>query len=139
MLSKDWLLFDSQSTKDQFINAKYFTDISHFEQPMTAYSNSGSIKTNQKGMFGTLRISYNPDMIANVISLKTRSAHYKVTYSSKDHGGMFIVNTLNGMMEFMHHPRGLHCLDLHKLVNADIMMAITLQEKFDGYTKRLTK
>ena len=90
-------------------------------------------------MFGTLRISYNPDMIANVISLKTMSAHYKVTYSSKDHGVMFIVNNINLMIEFMHHTMLLQCLDLHKLVNADIMMAITLQEKFDGYTKRLTK
>ena len=63
------------------------------------------------------------------------SAHYEVTYSSKDLRGIFIVHTSNGRMEFIHHPRN-HYLDLTKQENAEIMMAMRLQEKLEGYTKR---
>ena len=111
-------------------------DTSSVEQLMTVYCNKGSIMTNQKGMFRKLRVWYNPDGIAKVISPKMMSAHYEVMYSSKDNRGMFIVHTSNGKMEFKCHPRGLHYLDLSKLVNAEIVMAMTLQEKFEGYTKR---
>ena len=40
--------------------------------------------TNQKGMFEKFHMWYNPNGIANVISLKTMTEHYHVTYDSDD-------------------------------------------------------
>ena len=74
-----------------------------------------------------------------MISLKMMVAHYEVTYTSKDKGWVFIVHTSKAMVEFMHHSRGLHYLDLSKKKNAEIMLATTLQDTFEGYTKSQIK
>ena len=49
---------------------------------------------------------------------------------------MFIVHTPNGQMEFICHPRVLHYLNPTIPEKAEIIMAMTLQEKLEGYTKR---
>ena len=81
-------------------------------------------------MFGRFLILYNPDWIANVISLKTMATHYKVMFNNKDRSGAFIVHAHNKKFEFVCHPRGLHYLDLSKKENAEALMALT---KPDAY------
>ena len=45
VLRKEWLLLDNQSMVDQFVNAKYLTNISTAEQLMTVYCNTRHVTT----------------------------------------------------------------------------------------------
>ena len=99
------------------------------------YCNAGSTTTNQKGMFGNFSIWYNLQGIANVLSLKMFTDHYLVTYSSNDSGGVFTVHTPKGNIEFICYPHGLHYLDLAKPQLPHVLIAMTIKENYDGYTK----
>ena len=85
-------------------------------------------------MFGNFSIWYNPG-IANVLSLKTITDHYLVTYNSNDRGGVFTVHTPKGNIEFICHPHGLHYLDLAKTPLSHVLMAMTIKENYEGFKK----
>ena len=84
-LSKDWVIMDNQSTLDQFVNADYLTGIHAVANPM----------------FGKFPVWFNPNGIANVLSLKTITDHSLVTYNSEDRGGIFTVHILKGNIIFI--------------------------------------
>ena len=86
-------------------------------------------------MFGGMRVWYNPAGIANVISLKTVKSMSRVTDDSEDGGGVFTVHTNKGKMEVILHPKGLHYLDLYQYDTVDLMIAMTVQDNYEGYTK----
>ena len=100
-LSKDWVLLSNKSNLDQFVNPKYLTNIHTVKQPIMVYCNAGLTTSNQKGMFGNFSVWYNPQGIANILSLKTVTNHYLVTYNSSDRGGVFTIHTPKGNIEFI--------------------------------------
>ena len=108
------------------MNSKHLTNIFKVEQQMMVHCNVGISTTNQRLMCDKFGVRYNPYGIAVVISLKTTVACYEVTYTSKDRGGMFIMHTSKGKVEFLCHPRRLHNLDLSQKKNVEIMLAMTL-------------
>ena len=104
-LSKHLVLLDNQSTFDQFVNASYLTNIHSVTTPIMVYCNAFSTSTKQKGVFGKFPVWSNPNGIANVLSLKTITDHYLVTYNSKDR----IESVLS-----THQEEQLNLLNIHK-------------------------
>ena len=43
----------------------------------------------------------------------------------------------NGENEFIRHPRGLHYLDLKKTLNAHMLMAMTIKQNIEVYSKQV--
>ena len=134
--SKDWLLLDHQSTLDQIANKEYLTDIQMVDKPSTVFCNAGSTATYKKGMFVKFKLWHHLDVIVNVNSLKIMKKHYWVNYDSYDRDGLFTVHTPKGTMEFIHHPRGLHYMDLIKTNHAEVLLAMTVEEWCEVYTKQ---
>jgi hypothetical protein len=59
-----------------------------------------------------MTVHHNPNSIANVLSLKSVAEMHRVTYDSWDHGGVLMVHTPNGVVEFKPSARGLHYVDM---------------------------
>jgi hypothetical protein len=107
------------------------------------------------GDFGGTEVYLNRDGIANVLSLFRLGRKYPITYNSQDRGGVFIVTTPHGVVEFKPTAHGLHYVDLHEnpqaallLVNAadndpplldHTMNVNTIRHNYEGYTKKQVK
>ena len=132
------ILLDNQSTVNQFASKELLTDIGPADRPIRVHSNAGSTVTTQQGNFGDIKVYYDEDGIANVLSLKSIAARHLVTYNSRDRGGVFIVHTPDGVLEFAPTPAGLHVLDLTKVPHTDVaaMLVNTVADNYEGYTKR---
>ena len=132
------ILLDNQSTINQFANKKLLTDIGPADRPVRVHSNAGSTITRLQGNFGDIKVYYDEDGIANVLSLKAIAARHLVTYNSRDRGGVFIVHTPTGIIEFAPTEAGLHVLDLNTVPHTDVaaMLVNTVADNYEGFTKR---
>jgi hypothetical protein len=93
VVSKNWVLPDSQSTVDQIANPAFLSNIRKAKRPTTIHCNAGSSYSSLEGEFGTLTVKHNPKGIANVLSLHQAKDRHRVTYNSWDRGGVFQVHT----------------------------------------------
>ena len=108
VLSNTWLLLNIQSTVDQFINSKHMQNIKRVGWKVDVYYNAGKTSTNMQGMFRKIKVWYNPSGITNIISLRSIKSMFRVTYDSKDRGGVFTLHIGKEKAEFIPHPKGLH-------------------------------
>ena len=113
-VDSNYLLLDSQRSVDQFVSDKYLTSLCTAPRPVTIHCNAGTSSTDKMADFGTLPVYYNRDGIANVLSLNKLGMRHRITYDSTDRGGVFIVHTPHGPVEFKPDSCGLHLLDLDK-------------------------
>ena len=134
-LNKDWLLLVNKSILDHIVNPAYIKNIWTVKQLITMFCNTGSTANNQKGSFEMFDVWYNPNGIANVLSLKAMTEHYQVTYDGGNRGRIFVIHLPAEMVEFIWHSWGLHHLDLSNMKHKDIFLAIMLEERYVGYTK----
>ena len=132
------ILLDNQSTIHQFASKDLLTNVRPAARPVRVFSNAGSTVTNLEGDFGDIKVYYDADGIANVLSLKDIGKRHMVTYNSFDRGGVFIVHTPTGVIEFAPTEKGLHVLDLTKVSHADVaaMLVNTIADNYEGFTKR---
>jgi hypothetical protein len=65
-----------------------------------------------EGELGGMTVHHNPNSIANMLPLKSVAEMHRVTYDSWDRGGVFMVHTSNGAVEFKPSARGLHYVDV---------------------------
>ena len=70
-----------------------------------------------------MKVWYNLAGIANVISLKTVKSMIRVTYDSKDRGGVLTMHTNKGKIEFILHLKGVNYLNLDECDSAGLLMA----------------
>ena len=80
-----WILLDSASSDHLFCNQDFLTDtrtMTNGEQ-LRLISNGGFLDTNQKGFFGKIEVWFNPQAIANVLSLAKVTDQYRVTMDSE--------------------------------------------------------
>ena len=52
-----------------------------------------------------------------------------------DHSGVFMVHTPGGIIEFLPHSHGQHYLGLKSVTNKEMILVITVQESYEGFTK----
>ncbi len=100
VVDRNWVLLDSQSTVDQVSNPAMLTNIRKAKNPSKIHSNAGSTCSVLEGNFGSITVRHSPYGIANVLLLNGAKQHHRVTYDSKDCGGVFQVQTNEGIVEF---------------------------------------
>ncbi len=66
---------------------------------------AGVTKTDLEGELGRMTVHHNPNSIANMLSLKSVAEMHRVMYDSWDCGGVFMVHTPNGVVEFKPNAR----------------------------------
>jgi hypothetical protein len=136
-IPSNWILLDSQSTIDVFQCGGLLENIQKSSTSMDIHSNSGMTTTNLMGDYpGYGRVWYDPNGIANILSMSQMVARgYKVTYSSSD-GNAFTVDDPNGNYygTFKQSPQGLYYMEhptRHKM-----SLITTVAEKRANYTER---
>ncbi len=135
VVNKNWVLLDSQSTADQGANPGLLTNIRKAKNPVTIHCNAGSTYSALKGEFGKVTVKHDPHSIANVLLLYEAKQHHRVTYDSKDCGGVFQVHTNEGIVEFKPSAWGLHYHNvLDPKSNIKLMLVNTVRGNFEGYT-----
>jgi hypothetical protein len=89
--------------------------------------------------FGDIPVKYNPRGICNIISLKTMKSLFPITYESNpgdDAKASFKVHTNKGTVEFKPCSKGLHYYDLNKERNSETVCVQTVQNNYEGFTRR---
>jgi hypothetical protein len=128
----NWMLLDNQSSIDLFCNAKLLTTIRRSDTRMNVRCNAGQRATNMvRDLPGYGTVWYDPNCIANILSLKRVADKYHVAFDSK-HGGSFIVTKPDGtVFEFKQSARGLYFLDTNKTAT---VMVNTVADNKGSYT-----
>ena len=80
------------------------------DTPITIFCISRNISAGQKGHFGVFKVWLNPTGIANIISLRTVSSKYWVTYDRNN--ASFKLHTSRGVIAFIQHCKCFNCINL---------------------------
>jgi hypothetical protein len=134
-IPKHWVLLDNQSTIHLFSNSALLQNIRTSKQSMLITSNGGSIRSTMKGVYpGYGEIWYNPNAIANILSLKAMRDMYPVTYDSEN-GNSFVVDMgNNGTMQFKQSPAGLYYYDAESEAQVGVAMINTVASNMSKYS-----
>ena len=110
-IPRTWVLLDSQSTVDVFCNPGLLQNIRKTPEGMRIHCNAGSRHTNLiDDLPGYGTVWYDPDAIANILSLRRVRGRYHVSYDSSLR--KFIVTKPCGKeFVFQESDGGLHYLD----------------------------
>ena len=149
-INENWCLLDNQSTCITFINGKYLSNIrdAPYGQYLHVHCNSGVTHTNKIGDLPgySYPVWYNPNVIANILSLALVQNNHLVTYNILYVNGFVIHSphrptfkmTKSGL--FYHDMR--HLLknkDAHIMVNDSHSPIPQVQDKNKGHTTRNIK
>jgi hypothetical protein len=96
-LPSTWMLLDNQSTVNIFCNQALLRDIKATDRCMHVRCNAGWTVTNLIGRFPGYpgEVWYNPDGIANILSLANAEKYFRVRYNSSKENA-FIVEKADG-------------------------------------------
>jgi len=107
-----WVLLDSPSTVSVFCNASLLTQIRPCKVPLIVLTNGGWQTSNHVGEvqnFGT--VWYNPDSLANILSLAEVRCKYRVTMDSALEPSMCVHWSDGTIMKFIEYASGLYYHD----------------------------
>ena len=140
VISKWWILLDSQSTLDLISNIELLTSVWTVKQGVYIRCNAGCRWTNQKGYLpGYGVVWYDPKAIANILSLSNVSLRYRVKYDSED-GNRFVVTLKSGTEKvFELSKTGLYYLDAAAERARSETAATVLVNTVDDNKTRYTK
>lgn len=134
-VSHTWILLDNQSTIDVFSNSDLLTNIREGVGRMNIHCNAGVKVVNQIGeLAGYGTVWYNPDGIANILSMsRVIEKGHKVQYDSEN-GNQFVVTKSDGTKRvFRASDTGLYYFDAAPEAHAFIT---TVAQNKDKYTNR---
>ena len=112
-LPNSWLLLDSCSTANLITNRALLHDIHTVDTSIRIRCNALTITTNQKGYLGdypTL-VWYNPKGIANILSMKDVSQHYRLTMDTNKDEGICLHRQGKSPILFTPSGKGLYKFD----------------------------
>jgi hypothetical protein len=81
-----------------FKTRKYLENLRQTNQRVKINCNSGALRTNLIGNFGTMKAWYIPDGIANIFLMNKLEKKYCITYNSWE--GYYVVHTASGEVRF---------------------------------------
>ena len=141
LISKWWLLLDSQSTLDLICNRELLNDVWTVDEGVHIRCNAGTRYTNKRGYLpGYGVVWYDPQAIANILSLSNVSLRYRVNYDSKE-GNRFEVTLPSGRKKvFVKSEFGLYYLDAaaeraKTRSEATVLVVNTVKDNQTRYTK----
>lgn len=137
VIPASWILLDNQSNVDVFCNGSMLTNIHESLQTMRINSHGGAWTTNQQGFLpGYGNVWYDPNGIANILSLSHVKSRFRVTYDSKN-GDQFVVHKPDGSLKrFQHSSIGLYFFDTASSSTSSAAMVTTVHEKMAKYSDR---
>ena len=116
-IDPSWLLLDSQSTMSVFTNKSLLTDIRPAPNPIRAITNGGSQTSSLIGEFHGLgfpcTIWYNPESIANILSLAEIRRLCRITMDSSESPSISVHRPDGSTLSFHEHPSGLYVHSPH--------------------------
>jgi hypothetical protein len=108
-IDPNWILLDSQSTISVFKNPAMLTNIRNSGRVLRANTNGGFQDSTQVGDFPNLgEVWYNPDSIANILSLADVCRVRRVTMDSATNPAITVHRKDGSLMHFTAHPSGLY-------------------------------
>ena len=91
-LPRSWILLDNQTTVDVFMNKDLLDNIRTVASTMNIRCNAGNSRTNLQGdLRGYGTVWYNPEGIANILSLSNVKKKNRVTYDSESNGKFIVI------------------------------------------------
>ena len=162
LITKEWMLLDSQSTVHIFRNKELLQDIYQVQEGygVRCYCNGGYQDTNQRGTLpGVGKVWYNEESLANILSFAKISDKYCITIDT-DREQAFLVYVGQSVMRFKRSRMGLYYHDIrwgrekckqdevkvyreddegdHKKGKHTIMIQ-TVEKNLEGFTPREVK
>ena len=89
---------DGCSTVTAFKSKQYLKNVHLVKRGVKINCNSGVMRTNEIGDYGTMNVWYILDGIASIFSMNELEKKYLVTYDSWE--GYYMVHTANGEVRF---------------------------------------
>ena len=108
-IDPSWILLDSQSTISVFHNADMLRNIRPSGRVLRAITNGGFQESKLIGDFPNLgEVWFNPDSIANILSLSHVRSVCRVTMDTADEPCLVVHRVDGSRMKFREHPCGLY-------------------------------
>ena len=138
-LPMEWVLLDTQSTIDVFVNRRLLRNIRRINQYMYIHCTAVVTRTNLVGElpgYGT--VWFHPDGIANILSLSRVKTKYRITFDS-DENNEFIVHKPDGSTHnFRESSHGLYYHDTSTgvtgVVETGMALVTTVADNASNYT-----
>jgi hypothetical protein len=141
-IDPSWILLDSQSTMSVFNNHCFLTDIHPAQHPIEAITNGGSQTSTHIGIFHGLGVPcpawYNPESIANILSLAAIRKLCPVTMDSTRSPSISVHRPDGTVMSFHEHPSGLyiHSLQRNLSIPPECTLLATVAANKKSFTPR---
>jgi hypothetical protein len=128
-----WIILDSQSTADIFCNPNLLTNIRYAGKSINIHCNAGTSIATQVGTIKNYgEVWFNPNAIANILSLARVKERYSVRYDS-DEGNQFMVVQPHIQIVFPQSGSGLY---YHDTTDRAVVMVNTVGHNREGFTNR---
>ncbi len=137
---------DGCSTVMAFKSRKYLENLRRLKWGIKINCNSGAMRTNQMGEYGSLKVWYIPEGIANIFSMNKLEKRYCITYKSWQ--GYYVVHRKNGEVWFYKDKNGLPYIDLKESLEDTAAMLVQtgseeaatafvqmVHQNYEGFTK----
>ncbi len=144
----DWQAYlNGCSTVTTFKSKKHLKNIHTVACGVKINCKVGNLKTNQQGEFGTMKVWYIPEGIANIFSMNELKKKYRITYDSWE--GYYVVHTQDGPVKFYKDENGLPYINLKDSEEDATMLLVQLgleeavstfvqmvQQNYEGFAKK---
>jgi len=113
IVPKHWLIFDFGSTISTITNRELIKDIYSMNDAIRLFSNGGHRGYSEKETLTVFpfEVYYNPNSLANILSLSEVSERYRVTMDTDKEPAMVVHLNANVSHKFIKFGSGLYYLD----------------------------